>query len=124
MADPIRRLLGSEPLKVHLAGLEYMNDDPSAMHVLYLKVRTRCSRPATPHPTPPHPTPPHHAPPDLTSPGLSLRLARTRTCWQLPPAVLRAMRPTLGCLFSKRHYKAGSALAPVCKLHADVLSVY
>ncbi|KAG2430371.1 hypothetical protein HYH02_013733 [Chlamydomonas schloesseri] len=31
-------LLAGEPLKVHLQGLEYMNDDPSAMHVLYLKV--------------------------------------------------------------------------------------
>ncbi|PNW87945.1 hypothetical protein CHLRE_01g008000v5 [Chlamydomonas reinhardtii] len=31
-------LLAGQPLKVHLQGLEYMNDDPSAMHVLYLKV--------------------------------------------------------------------------------------
>ncbi|KAG2486288.1 hypothetical protein HYH03_014993 [Edaphochlamys debaryana] len=34
----VAALLEGRPLKVHLQGLEYMNDDPSAMHVLYLKV--------------------------------------------------------------------------------------
>ena len=28
-----------QPIQVHLKGLEYMNDDPSAMHVAYLGVQ-------------------------------------------------------------------------------------
>ncbi|GAB1605456.1 activating signal cointegrator 1 complex subunit 1-like isoform X2 [Argonauta hians] len=34
----IRPLLRSEPLTCHLTGLEYMNDDPGAVDVLYIKV--------------------------------------------------------------------------------------
>ncbi|GLI60817.1 hypothetical protein VaNZ11_002923 [Volvox africanus] len=36
---PVATLLGAAPIKVHLQGLEYMNDDPGAMHVLYLRVQ-------------------------------------------------------------------------------------
>ncbi|GLC38173.1 hypothetical protein PLESTB_001091700 [Pleodorina starrii] len=39
LRGPVAALLGEAPLKVHLQGLEYMNDDPAAMHVLYLKVQ-------------------------------------------------------------------------------------
>ncbi|GIL81114.1 hypothetical protein Vretimale_12758 [Volvox reticuliferus] len=39
LQGPVAALLGAAPIKVHLQGLEYMNDDPAAMHVLYLKVQ-------------------------------------------------------------------------------------
>lgn len=35
----LEKLLQGKPLEVHLQGLEYMNDDPSAMHVAYVGVR-------------------------------------------------------------------------------------
>eukprot|EP00887_Chlorella_sp_A99_P003180 scaffold9.g3180.t1 len=35
----VAALLAEGPLRVHLKGLEYMNDDPGAMHVLYLGVK-------------------------------------------------------------------------------------
>ncbi|KXZ46404.1 hypothetical protein GPECTOR_44g79 [Gonium pectorale] len=38
LRGPVAELMRAGPLKVHLSGLEYMNDDPAAMHVLYLKV--------------------------------------------------------------------------------------
>ncbi len=34
----VKRLLGSKPLTVNIRGLEYMNDDPSSVDVLYAKV--------------------------------------------------------------------------------------
>ena len=34
----IEKLLQGKPLEIHLRGLEYMNDDPSAMHVAYVGV--------------------------------------------------------------------------------------
>ena len=35
----INSLVGSKPLKIHLKGIEYMNDDPSAVDVLYAEVK-------------------------------------------------------------------------------------
>jgi hypothetical protein len=37
----VQALLGGEPLLLQLAGLDHMSDDPTDMHVLYLKVRAR-----------------------------------------------------------------------------------
>lgn len=34
----VQKLLGSQPLRLSLKGLDYMSDDPTDMHVLYLKV--------------------------------------------------------------------------------------
>ncbi|GIL50546.1 hypothetical protein Vafri_6716 [Volvox africanus] len=39
LQGPVATLLGAGPVKVHLQGLEYMNDDPGAMHVMYLRVQ-------------------------------------------------------------------------------------
>ncbi len=36
----IKPLLDGKPLRVHLKGLEYMNDDPSSVDVLYIKVES------------------------------------------------------------------------------------
>lgn len=35
----LRTILQQQPLQVHVKGLEYMNDDPSAMHVAYVGVQ-------------------------------------------------------------------------------------
>ena len=35
----LRNILQQQPLKVHIQGLKYMNDDPSAMHVAYVGVQ-------------------------------------------------------------------------------------
>eukprot|EP01023_Acetabularia_acetabulum_P067316 TRINITY_DN9255_c0_g1_i1.p1 TRINITY_DN9255_c0_g1~~TRINITY_DN9255_c0_g1_i1.p1 ORF type:complete len:401 (+),score=67.35 TRINITY_DN9255_c0_g1_i1:85-1203(+) len=35
----IKQIIGKKPLKIQLAQLEYMNDDPSSMHVLYMQVK-------------------------------------------------------------------------------------
>jgi hypothetical protein len=37
----VQRLLGGQPLQLQLAGLDHMSDEPTDMHVLYLKVRSR-----------------------------------------------------------------------------------
>ncbi|GAB4816249.1 hypothetical protein N2152v2_003295 [Parachlorella kessleri] len=39
LAPAVQGILRGEPLTVQLKGLEYMNDDPSQMHVMYLGVR-------------------------------------------------------------------------------------
>ena len=36
----VKQLLNGKPLTVHLKGLEYMNDDPSSVDVLYIKVNS------------------------------------------------------------------------------------
>lgn len=36
----IKELLNDKPLQIHLKGLEYMNDDPSSVDVLYIKVKS------------------------------------------------------------------------------------
>jgi len=38
----VQQLLAGQPLRLSLKGLNYMSDDPSDMHVLYLKVRIVC----------------------------------------------------------------------------------
>lgn len=38
----IHSLLNGQPLTISLKGLQYMNDDPSSMHVLYLQASHRC----------------------------------------------------------------------------------
>lgn len=35
----VQDIMQHQPLQVHLKGLEYMNDDPSAMHVAYMGVQ-------------------------------------------------------------------------------------
>ena len=35
----LKNILQQQPLQIHVKGLEYMNDDPSAMHVAYVGVR-------------------------------------------------------------------------------------
>lgn len=35
----LRNILQQKPLEIHVKGLEYMNDDPSAMHVAYVGVQ-------------------------------------------------------------------------------------
>ena len=35
----VAQLLGDAPLRLSLRGLDYMGDDPTDIHVLYLKVR-------------------------------------------------------------------------------------
>lgn len=35
----LQNILQQQPLKIHVKGLEYMNDDPSAMHVAYVGVQ-------------------------------------------------------------------------------------
>lgn len=37
----VSKLLGGQPLRLSLQGLDYMSDDPTDMHVLYLKVCVR-----------------------------------------------------------------------------------
>lgn len=37
-------LLGGKPLRLSLKGLDYMSDDPTDMHVLYLKVSDAVQR--------------------------------------------------------------------------------
>jgi hypothetical protein len=38
----VQALLAGQPLLLQLAGLDHMSDDPTDMHVLYLKVRDVC----------------------------------------------------------------------------------
>lgn len=38
---PFSQIAGGEPLTVEVAGVEYMNDDPAVMDVLYAKVRMK-----------------------------------------------------------------------------------
>lgn len=38
---PFSQIAGGEPLAVEVAGVEYMNDDPAVMDVLYAKVRMK-----------------------------------------------------------------------------------
>ena len=40
-------ILQQQPLKVHVKGLEYMNDDPSAMHVAYVGVQDPAGQPGS-----------------------------------------------------------------------------
>lgn len=38
LAEPLERLLSGRPLRVKLQGLVAMNEDPSAIHVLYFDI--------------------------------------------------------------------------------------
>lgn len=38
-------ILQQRSLKIHVKGLEYMNDDPSAMHVAYVRVQDPAEQP-------------------------------------------------------------------------------
>lgn len=35
----LRNILEQQPMQIQVKGLEYMNDDPSAMHVAYVRVQ-------------------------------------------------------------------------------------
>jgi hypothetical protein len=44
----VSQLLGGQPLRLSLKGLDYMGDDPSDIHVLYLKVKYKSNVPSAP----------------------------------------------------------------------------